>query len=138
MCMNQTSVMFRVSITLGWGIFMAGSVAVFAQNPVVPQGGEFSILGGLPGDQVWPSLSLSPTASMIAWQDNVVDKHGAGIGGAMLGGGFVAERQFTANKTATGDQLYPTVQLLADDDAIFVWQSGVGATPGSRCRWQGR
>ena len=130
--------MLRVLKNFGWGGFLAGSVAVFAQNsltnPVVPQGGEFSILGSIPGDQVWPSISLSPTASLIAWQDNVVDKHGAGIGGAMLGTGFAAERKFTANKTATGDQLYPRVQLLANDNSVFVWQSGVGATPGIYAR----
>jgi hypothetical protein len=136
--MNHITVMLRVLKSFGWGGILAGSVAVFAQNsatnPVVPQGVEFSILGSLPGDQVWPSISLSPAASLIAWQDNVIDKKGAGIGGAMLGAGFVAQRKFTANKTATGDQLNPRVQLLANDNAIFVWQSGVGATPGIYAR----
>jgi len=136
--MNLITVMSRVLKSLGWGGFLAGAVAVSAQNsatnPLVPQGGQFSILGSIPGDQVWPSISLSPTASVIAWQDNVVDKHGAGIGGAMLGVGYAAERSFVANKTATGDQLYPRVQLLANDNEIFVWQSGVGATPGIYAR----
>jgi hypothetical protein len=130
--------MLRVLTRFGWGSFLAGSMAVFGQstNPVVPQGGQFSILGSIPGDQVWPSISLTPSASVIAWQDNVVDKHGAGIGGAMLSvnGGYASGRIFTANKTATGDQLYPRVQLLANDNAIFVWQSGVGAVPGIYAR----
>jgi hypothetical protein len=39
---------------------------------------------------------------VIIWQDNVVDKHGAGIGGAMLGTAYSAGRVFTANKTYRG------------------------------------
>jgi hypothetical protein len=65
--MNHISIMFRVAKRLRWFSFLAGSVAVFAQNPVAPQGGEFSILGNVPGDQVWPSLFLSPSAGVIAW-----------------------------------------------------------------------
>jgi len=131
--------MLRVLKSFGWGVYFAGSMAVFAQNsatnnPVIPQGAEFSVLGCIPGDQVWPSLSLSPTAGVIAWQDNVVDKKGAGIGGAMLTPSFASERVFCANKVATGDQIRPKVQLLANDKTIFVWQSGVGATPGIYAR----
>jgi len=127
--MNQTSVMFRVSISLGWGIFLAGSVAVFAQNPVVPQGGEFSILGAIPGDQVWPSISLLPSAGVIVCQDNVVDKNGSGIRGAMLSTSFLPGRTYCANKTATGNQINPKVQLLADNNMITVWQSSVAGKP---------
>jgi hypothetical protein len=129
MSMNQTSVMFRASIIVGWGVLLAGSVAVFAQNPLVPQGGEFSILGGLPGDQVWPSISLSPSAGVVVCQDNVVDNNGSGIRGAMLTSGFGAGPSFRANKTVTGNQINPRVQLLADYNLITVWQSSVAGTP---------
>jgi hypothetical protein len=121
--------MFRVSRSLGWGFFLAGSLAVFAQNPVVPQGGEFALLGNIPGDQVLPSLSLLPSAGVIAWQDNMVDKNGSGIGGSMLGTSFGAGPIFCANKTATGNQINPKVQLLANGYIIFVWQSSVAGTP---------
>jgi hypothetical protein len=132
--MNQTSVMFRVSNSLWWGVFLAGSVAVFAQNPVVPQGCEFSILGSIPGDQVWPSISLSPTAGVILCQDNVVDKNGSGLRGALLDNTFTAGRNFCANKTATGNQMNPKVQLLADNNIIAVWQCNVAGTPGIYAR----
>jgi hypothetical protein len=105
------------------------SVVVLAQNSVVPQGGEFSILGSIRGDQVWPSISLLPTAGVIAWQDNVVDNNGSGIGGSMLGANFGAGHIFCANKTATGNQINPKVQLLANENIIFVWQSSVAGTP---------
>jgi hypothetical protein len=127
--MNHKSVMFDVSKSLCLGVFLAGSMAVCAQNPLLPQGGEFSILGTIRGDQVWPSVSLSPSASVIVWQDNVVDKHGAGIGGSMLTPNFYGGRIFCANKTATGDQIKPKVQLLADNNMITVWQSSVAGTP---------
>ncbi len=122
--------MLRVSKSLGWGFFLAGSVAAFAQYyPVLPNGAEFFVLGKVAGDQVLPSLSLSSSGGVIAWQDNVIDKHGAGIGGAMLSSSFKAGRVFCANKTATGDQINPKVQLLANENIIFVWQSSVAGTP---------
>src|SRR5271163_1742275 len=133
--MNHISVMLGVSKSLGWGFFLAGSVAVIAQNavvvqnPVVPQGGEFSILGQVQGDQVLPSLSLLPTVGVIAWQDNIVDKNGSGIGGAMLNTSFGAGPSFGANKTATGNQINTKVQLLANNNILFVWQSSVAGTP---------
>ncbi len=121
--------MLGVSKSLGWGFFLAGSVAVFAQNPLVPQGGEFAILGNIPGDQVLPSISLLPTIGVVAWQDNMVDKNGSGIGGSLLGEGFSAGPIFCANKTATGNQINPKVQLLANDYILYVWQSSVAGTP---------
>jgi len=121
--------MLRVSKCLFFGVFLAGSMAGRAQNPLVPQGTEFSILGAIRGDQVWPSISLLPSAGAIIWQDNVVDKHGAGIGGSLLGTDYSAGRVFGVNKTATGDQINPRVQLLADDSMITVWQSSVAGTP---------
>ncbi|MGA2177347.1 MAG: hypothetical protein ABSH38_20420 [Verrucomicrobiota bacterium] len=121
--------MLRVPGSLWLGVFLAGSVALLGQNSVVRQGGEFSILGSVPGDQVRPSLSLSSSAGVIVWQDNMVDKHGAGVGGALLNTGFGASRIFRVNKTATGDQIKPKVQLLANNDLICVWESAVAGTP---------
>jgi hypothetical protein len=130
--------MFRISKCLVGGILFTGSVAVFAQepsvvvvapDPLVRQGGEFAILGNIRGDQVWPSISLLPSAGVIAWQDNVVDKNGSGIGGSMLGSSYTGGKIFCANKTATGNQINPKVQLLANDNILFVWQSSVAGTP---------
>jgi hypothetical protein len=121
--------MFCRPRSLCLGVFLAGSAALWGQNAVLPQGGEFSILGGIPGDQVLPSVSLSPSVGIIAWQDNAVDKHGAGIGGAMLNTTFGASRVFCVNKTATGDQLKPKIALLANNNIISVWESSVAGTP---------
>jgi hypothetical protein len=70
-----------------------------------------------------------PSAGVIAWQDNMVDKNGSGIGGSLLGSGFYGGPIFCANKTATGNQINPRVQLLANENIIYVWQSSVAGTP---------
>ena len=100
-------------------------VANFVPNPLAVQGPEFSILGSLPGDQVWPSLSLSPSGGCIAWQDNWIDHKGGGIGASLLDTSFNAGHTFRVNKVVTGNQFKPQVQLLANDNIIFVWQGSV-------------
>lgn len=129
------SVIFRVPTSLCFGGFLVFSTALWGQSTVAPQGGEFSILGSIPGDQVWPSISLSATEGCIAWQDNVIDKLGAGIGGSWLDTSYDVGHTFRVNKTATGDQIKPKVQLLADGHTIFVWQSSVAGTPDIYARW---
>lgn len=121
-------VMFCVPRSLCLGVFLAGSAVLWGQS-VVPQGGEFSLLGAIPGDQVWPSISLSPTAGILIWQDNVVDKHGIGVGGAVLDSSFGASSIVCVNNTKTGDQINPKVTLLANNKTLFVWQSSVAGTP---------
>jgi hypothetical protein len=100
-------------------------VANFMLNPLTNQGPEFSILGSVPGDQVWPSLSLSPSGGCIAWQDNWIDRKGGGIGASLLDGSFNAGHAVRVNKVVTGNQFKPQVQLLANDNIIFVWQGSV-------------
>jgi hypothetical protein len=100
-------------------------VANFVTNPLAGQGTEFSILGSLPGDQVWPSLSLSASGGCIAWQDNWIDHKGGGIGASLLDTGFNAGQRVRVNKVVTGNQFKPQVQLLANDNIIFVWQGSV-------------
>jgi len=126
------SAKFRVPKSLCFGgAILAFSMTLLGQTniSVVPQGGEFSILGGLPGDQVLPSLSLSPVGGCIAWQDNVIDHNGQGIGASILSSTFTAGPQFRVNRTALGDQINPQVQVLANDMMVFVWQSSVSGTP---------
>jgi len=103
-------------------------VANFVQNPVTAQGGEFSVLGSVPGDQVLPSLSLSASGGCIAWQANMLDRRGGGIGASLLNTSFNAGSHFRVNKVVSGIQNNPQVQLLANDNMIFVWQGSVTAT----------
>jgi hypothetical protein len=110
------------------GAFLAFAAAVFGQNSVVRSGGEFSILGAVHGDQVLPSLSLSPSGGCIAWQDNFIDHKGGGIGATLLDGSFNAGRIIRVNKAVAGIQLKPQVQLLANNNIVVVWQGSATAT----------
>ncbi|MGP8198897.1 MAG: InlB B-repeat-containing protein [Limisphaerales bacterium] len=100
-------------------------IANFVNNPVMPQGSEFSILGARPGDQVWPSLSLSSSGGCIVWQDNWIDRKGGGVGATLLDSGFNAGQPVRVNKVVTGSQLSPHVQLLTNGNIIYVWQGSV-------------
>ena len=128
------SVIFRFPGYLCLGGLIAFTGALWGQSTVTPQGGEFSILGSLPGDQVWPSVSLSPTGGCVTWQANVLDKSGGGLGGTLLNTSFEASRPVRVNKTVTGIHLRPKVQLLANDNTIFVWESTAGGVPGIYAR----
>jgi len=124
------SVIFRVPKRLcTGGALFAVSMALLGQNSVTNEGGEFSILGSVPGDQVWPSLSLSSSGGCIAWQDNWVDRKGGGIGASLLDSSVPpdASRSFRVNNVIVGRHVKPQVQLLAEGDMIFVWQGAVAA-----------
>ncbi len=145
------SVMFRFPGTLCLGGFLAISGALWGQSSAVsqerqllvsrqsktvvksgqptvtPQGGEFPILGSIPGDQVWPTVSLSPTGGAITWQDNNIDKLGGGLGSSLLDTTFAAGIKARVNNTTTGVHFRPKVQLLANDNAVYVWESTVTA-----------
>jgi hypothetical protein len=119
------SVIFRFPGSLCLGGFLAFSGALWGQTVVVPQGSEFSILGGIPGDQVWPTISLSPTGGVVAWQDSIIDKTGGGLGTAVLDASFQAGHTVRINNTASGNHFRPQAQVLADDNVLFVWDSTV-------------
>jgi hypothetical protein len=133
--MNHMSGIFRISHGLCLGGLIAFSTAVCGQTTIKPQGGEFTIIGNVPGDQVWPSVSLNSTAGVIDWQDNRIDKLGVQVGGALLNSSFAGENRFRANKTETGNHLQPKVQLLANGNIIFVWQCTVSGVPGIYARF---
>jgi len=90
---------------------------------------EFSILGSAPGDQVLPGISLSPIGGCIVWQDSIIDKLGGGLGASLLDTSFNAGHTFRVNKVTTGNQIKPQVQLLANNNIIFVWESSVSGIP---------
>jgi hypothetical protein len=105
-----------------------GSVTTGGAQTLAPQGGEFLLLGSIPGDQVWPTVSLSPSGGAITWQDNNIDKGGGGLGNALLNTSFAAGNKVRVNNTTTGNHYRPKVQLLANDNAVYVWESSVTAT----------
>ena len=100
--------------------------AVWAQtNYYAGNGTNYPIIGSLPGDQVFPSVAVSPTGSMVVWQDNVTDPTGWGISARRLDSTLSGTLStFRVNNTTTGDQENARVALLQNGGAVFVWQGG--------------
>ena len=102
-----------------------GTAGVFAQSGYTPSGGESAIAGVLPGDQVRPQLSLSPSGGYLVWQDNNTCRYGLGISALALDNTLRrVGANFRVNKIGLGDQENPQVSLLSGGGAAFVWQGG--------------
>jgi len=108
------------------GLCIGFVASAFAQNLYAPQGGEYPIAGNLPGDQVYPQVSLGTNGGYVVWQDSVTDGDGLGISARRINGNFLPYfGVFRVNEQASGDQENPGVALLRDGGAAFVWQGGV-------------
>ncbi len=96
-----------------------------AQGSYATEGGEFGVAGSLPGEQVYPQMSLRPSGGYVVWQDNVTDGVGYGLSArrldSSLSGMFSV---FRVNQSATDDQERGCVSLLNDGGAAFAWQGG--------------
>src|SRR6266508_4661072 len=111
-----------------WGFGAGMATLVLAQNAYGPEGGEYLIAGSLPGDQIFPQISVNSSGGYLVWQDNVTDGDGWGISArrlnSSLSGSFGV---FRVNEQSAGEQENVRVALLKDGGAAFVWQGG---TPG--------
>ncbi len=108
-----------------FALVLASNALVFGQSTFTPQGGEFSLIGVQPGDQMQPQTAVNRTGGFVVWQDNVTDGDGLGISAqrldVSLSGTF---GRFRINQQGVGDQEKPQVALFSNGAAIFVWQSG--------------
>lgn len=92
-----------------------------------PQGAEYQLTRGVPGDQVRPRLGLHARGGWLVWQDAAIDGNGLGIAATRLGAGGSAPQgaPFPVNATVAGDQENPALACLPDGGALVVWQGGV-------------
>src|SRR5437764_10155798 len=87
-----------------------------------PQGGEYP-LGALPGDQIFPSVSVTSNGGYIVWEDSAMDGNGHGIGALRLDANFSPlANVFRVNQRAAGDQEKPQVAVFKTGAAAIVWQ----------------
>lgn len=109
-----------------WCSVVAIPAVVFSQNSFVPSGGEYSIVGGLPGDQVHPCVSFTTNGGFITWQDNWIDGNGGlGIGAMRLENDLTgSEVPFRVNSLLAGDHENAQVSMLNNGGAVFAWQGG--------------
>ena len=97
----------------------------FGQVGLVAGGGEYPIVGLLPGVQAHPHASINASGGFLVWEDNTVDGNGLGIRAAALDSNLAAAGDpFRVNVNAAGDQEHPQVTLLNGGGAAFVWQGG--------------
>ena len=99
--------------------------AAQGQGNYAPEGGEFNISGQLLGEQVYPTVSISPSGGYLVWQDNITDGDSAGISALKLDGSLAGTLStFRVNEIATGLQERPVVSVLKNGGAAFVWVGG--------------
>lgn len=116
----------RAAICFCWGICLLVPAAVFGQtNYYAANGGEYAVVGSLPGDQVLPDAAVTPSSGFIVWQDNATDGSGWGISAQQLDGTLSGTfSPFRVNEQGTNDQENARVALLKGGGAVFVWQGG--------------
>jgi len=96
-----------------------------AEGSYTVEGGEFGITGTLPGEQVYPQLSIRPAGGYLVWQDNVTDGSGYGISARRLDSSLSSSYSvFRVNELGTDDQERPCLSLLNDGGAMFAWEGG--------------
>ncbi len=101
------------------------------QGAFEPQGGEYSVVGPLAGDQVHANLALGHNGGYLVWQDNHTDGDGLGISAVRLNSSSTAAFDpFRVNSISTHNQELPQVAELAGGNYLFVWQGGPPAKQG--------
>jgi hypothetical protein len=112
--------------TLQVGLLAVGlPVAAWAQGNYAPEGGEYAVAGTLPGEQVFPHVSLKPGGGYVVWQDNITDGSGYGISARRVDSSFSGSLSvFRVNQNGEHNQERPMVSMLNGGGAIFVWQGG--------------
>ncbi len=96
-----------------------------AQTVFPASGGEYAIVGALPGDQNYPQIKINRSGGFLVWQDNRTDGDGLGISAQRLDSNLSASLgSFRINHDGAGDQENPQLSLLQDGGAVFVWQGG--------------
>lgn len=119
---------FARKIALCCGLVAGIPGVVFGQtNYYATNGVEYSIVGSLPGDQVFPDVAVNTNGGFVVWQDNVTDGSGWGISATRLEKNLSASLTWSDQKVnvqGAGDQENPRVALLQNGGAVFVWQGG--------------
>lgn len=110
----------------GWCSIVVVPAVVFAQGSFVTSGGEYSITGKLPGDQVYPCVNFTTNGGYITWQDNWIDRDGLGVGAMRLNPDLTTSGNvvFRVNSLTANNQQNAHVSMLNNGGAVFAWQGG--------------
>jgi hypothetical protein len=118
--------MRRAAVGLFLGGLSAVPAAVMAQtNYYAANGTEYSVVGSLFGDQIFPDVAVTPAGGFLVWQDNATDGAGWGVSARRVDGTLSGtDGTFRVNVQGTNDQENARVALLKNGGAVFVWQGG--------------
>ena len=107
------------------GLLIFPSSASAQTNLYNPNGTEYAVIGGLPGDQVHPDAAVATAGGFVVWQDNITDGDSSGISARRLDGTLSGTLgTFRVNATGAGIQENPRVAMLKNGGAVFVWEGG--------------
>ena len=96
-----------------------------AQGNYAAGGGEFNIAGELPGEQMYPQASITTSGGYLVWEDNRTDGFGLGISALKLDSSLSGlMSSFRVNVNGNHDQERPSVAMLKDGGAVFIWEGG--------------
>ena len=111
---------------LGQVLALPLTVCTLQAQGLLPEGAEYSVVGTLPGDQVFPSVALGGSGGYAVWQDSSIDGKGFGIAARRLNSNLSGDvtARFLVNETTAWDQERPSVALFGDGSAVIVWQGG--------------
>lgn len=126
MCKNMLLSLSFVRRTV-IGCFLASILpySLQAEASYKTNGGEYSLTGALPSDQVQPRLALRPNGGYLVWQDRATDGDGYGIRALRLDSSYSKVLSpFRVNQAGALDQEKPFVATLKEGGAVFVWQGG--------------
>jgi hypothetical protein len=113
----------RSLVAGGWLVGVA--LVAAAQTGYLPNGTQYMLAGGLPGDQMKPRAALGSSGGFVVWQDDVTDGSGFGISARRIDPTLSgALGVFRVNVQGTGDQEKPRLALFPGGGAAFVWQGG--------------
>ena len=108
------------------GVALGCSALNAAGGGLQPQGVEFPLTRGIPGDQINPSIALGRGGGWVLWQDAAIDGQGLGISALRIGeNGAVVGAPKRVNEVVQGDQENASALLLADGRVFCSWQGGV-------------
>jgi len=116
----------RMVAGLGLAACLGAPILATSQtNYYGTNGVEYTVIGSLPGDQVFPDAAISPSGGFVVWQDNATDGDSWGVSARRLDATLSGTLgTFRVNAQGVGSQENAQVALLKNGGAVFVWQGG--------------
>lgn len=112
-------------LAVGCLIALVAPLMAQAQGNYAKEGGEYNISGVQNGEQMFPRVSIKTSGGYIVWQDKFTDGQGLGIGARKLDSSLSSVfSSFPVNQITAEDQERPSVSMLNNGGAVFVWEGG--------------